>query len=156
MSENPELWEIATRFRNWVTAELGHIATTERQGLRGDYLFRIDEVPRFVVMVEPHGAWSGEITRQPQLAVHLSDDCPIRYTDATLKSLIDSGAARTTIATDSNTLLRLLTGSMRASSSFVSGRVKINGDLAAFMRLVSHLKRQGVGPLKGIVETVSR
>lgn len=148
MSEtSSELWEIATRFRNWVTTELTRLGNDERQTLRGDYLFHVDSEPRFVVMVEAHGAWSGEIVTTPKLEVRLTDDCPIRYTEDTLKSLIEAGAARTSVSTDSTTLLRLLTGTMRASASFVTGRVKIDGDLAAFMRLVSHLKRQGVGPL---------
>lgn len=144
--ENAEddLWAIADAFRSWVTDEIGKLAAHEREHLRGDYLFVVDDEPRFVVVVEKPGAWSGKIERGTTFRAQI--DGPVSYTDESLRALIE-GAARSTVVTDAVTLKRLLLGTLRASVSFVSGRVKIQGDLAAFMRLVSSLKRQGVRPI---------
>lgn len=155
MNQTPEneLWEIAEAFRLWVTRELNAIENTERESLRGDYLFVVDAKPRFVVVVELDGAWSGKISvcdGVPEIQI----EGPIQYNAATLSALL-GGAARSTITTDSVTLNRLLKGTLRATVSFVSGRVKIAGDLAAFMRLVANLKRQGVGPVRGAGTSLS-
>lgn len=149
-----ELREIAEKFRTWVTDELTQLSQEERENLRGDYLFRVDGEPRFVVVVEPFGAWSGSLdVVSGRAQVSLNAGCPIQYNETTLAALLD-GAARSTVLTDSVTLERLLQGTLRASVSFVSGRVKILGDLAAFMRLVSCLKRKGVRPLGETPETL--
>lgn len=147
LEQEGNLWEIANAFRSWVTAELNELEDIQREALRGDYLFVIDDSPRFVVLVEGQGAWSAalELGDSVRPVFHLPPPQPL--SEAALSALVFGEAWRARVKTDSVTLRRLLTGSLRASVSFVSGRVKIDGDLASFMRLVSHLKRKGIGPV---------
>lgn len=127
-----ELWKIAEEFRMWVLQEMKSIDVSERELLRGDYLFVIDEEPKFVVSIGLENCLSEEFSNQ-KVSVQRFE--------------VLSAEARTQIDTDSVTLYMLLKGTLRPSKAFVSGRVKIKGDLGAFMRLVSHLRQRGVSVL---------
>jgi len=122
---------LTSTFKNWVTDELNAVDPVQRQDLKGIYLFLIDKEPRFVVYLHEYQASSLQIP-----------------TDITLEKLknVLSEDYRVRIRTDSKTLERLLLGTLRAKLAFLTGRVKIDGDLLAFIRLISLLKKRGVKP----------
>lgn len=141
------LWQIADEFRNWVTREMDAAESRDRFPLRGDYLFVVNGSPHFLVLVEERGCTSGRIhfeSQRPKLALDEPLDRPM--SEDHLQALLNGGA-RATIATDDTTLKRLLLGSLKARNAFLTGKVKIEGDLPGFMRLVSLLKTRGVRPL---------
>ncbi|MES2614230.1 MAG: SCP2 sterol-binding domain-containing protein [Bdellovibrionota bacterium] len=141
-----ELWEIANGFRFWVCSELRLLSKQERTTLRGDYLFIVDENPRFIVMVDEQGAWSVSLLHTPDLAFEVDADCPFHITVEEIRNCI-LHTARTTITTDSSTLQKLLLGKLKAKVAFLTSKVELNGDLAAFLKMVTLLKRSGVKPL---------
>lgn len=137
---------IAQRFRQWVCSELAAVSQQERQALRGDYLFVIDGRPRFVVCVDDNWSGSAEIDAATariapdgSLANHLGSE--------DVRQLVDSKSCRTTVATSTRILERLLMGTMRARHAYMGGHVSIEGDLPGFLRLVALLKARGVAPL---------
>lgn len=72
---------------------------------------------------------------------------PLRL-DASALQVISEGQVRVCVQTDSQTLRRLLQGTLRAKVAYLGGLVKISGDLPCFMRLVAVLKGRGVGPVR--------
>lgn len=139
---------MAEEFRAWVVRDLASLQREDRLGFRGDYLFVIDGKPSFLVVVSPDSVSSGRLELWDGTG-HLSLDlgAPLELSEAELKSLLSDGAVRVRVATDSNTLRRLLVGSLKARVAYLNGLVKISGDLPCFMRLVGLLKGKGVGPL---------
>lgn len=144
-----ELWQVADEFRAWVIADLQALPLADRESFRGDYLFIIDGQPAFLVMVNAQTVASARLSAQ-SLAVltELSSDmgtlCVLNQDD--VRSVLD-GQVRVRVSTDSHTLRRLLRGRLKAKVAYLNGLVKIQGDLPCFMRLVSVLKRRGVGPV---------
>ncbi len=145
-ASSDNLWNIADKFRELVCTELRNLDNFERIALKGDYLFKIDSFPRFIVMVDEDAAWSismkTNLTEDEQ-SFCIDYDCPWVVTDEQISNVID-GSSRATILTDSVTLYKLLTGNLRAHKAFVTGKVTIAGDLAAFLKMVSLLKKGGV------------
>ena len=144
------VWQIAHEFRTWVCRELNTLGARDRAPLRGDYLFYIGGIPRFLVVVEDAGCYSAAIelgTQGP--ALRFEENCPVVFEPQMLLALL-SGGARTQISTDEWTLKKLLLGTLKARSAFLAGKVQIEGDLPGFMRLVSLLKGRGVRPLATI------
>ncbi len=140
------LWNIADKFRELVCIELRQLDNFARVSLKGDYLFKIDSLPRFIVMVDEDAAWSISIKTNLNEEKHsfcMDYDCPWIVTDEQILNVIE-GSARATIATDSVTLYKLLTGNLRAHKAFITSKVTIAGDLAAFLKMVSLLKQGGV------------
>lgn len=155
---------LAERFRFQVTRELARLEASERSPLRGDYLFVIDDTPRFVVVLRKD-VHSGAFVKPPddpfcaqepfaplEGAVHChcqGGDCPEHHKhhestgDVVLLSEVEL-SARARVFTDSATLARLLSGTMRAKAAFLAGKVRIEGDLPGFLRLIGHLKARGV------------
>lgn len=115
--------------------------------MRGDYLFTVDREPRFIVMVDEKGAWSAALYRceNETFNYEVDDGCPW-VTNITQVMNVINGSSRSTILTDSNTLYKLLLGTLKARIAFVTGKVTITGDLSAFLKMVSLLKRNGVRP----------
>jgi putative sterol carrier protein len=141
-----DLWKIANNFRFWVCSELRNLAADERKFLRGDYLFIIDAQPCFIVMVDDASAWSVALFyNQDRLDYVVDLDCPIPITLENIQNCI-AYSARTTITTDSSTLQKLLLGKLKAKIAFLTSKVELNGDLAAFLKMVTILKRKGVRP----------
>lgn len=147
LSDEKQLWKIADSFRLLVCAELRKLESHERYALRGDYLFKIDGNPRFIVIVEESGSWSICISKGlnnlPKFEI--DQECNLVISPTQINNIID-GSVRSTILTDSNTLYKLLTGTLKAHVAFVTSKVIINGDLSAFLKMVSLLKRSGVTP----------
>lgn len=143
-----ELMLVAEEFRAWVVRDLASLENEDRLGFRGDYLFVIDGKPSFLVVVSPDSVSSGRLELWDGSG-HLSLDlgAPLELSEAELKTLLSDGAVRVRVATDSNTLRRLLVGSLKARVAYLNGLVKISGDLPCFMRLVGLLKGKGVGPM---------
>ena len=144
------LWQIADAFRMWVCRELNALGARDRRPVRGDYLFHIGGIPRFLVVVEEQGCYSGTIhlglgSEHQRPAIQFEAGCPVVFEPHTLEALL-SGGARTVISTDEWTLKKLLLGTLNARSAFLAGKVQIEGDLPGFMRLVSMLKGRGVKP----------
>lgn len=139
------LWEIANSFRFWVCSELRNLHPQERIPLRGDYLFIIDSTPRFIVMVDGVGAWSVAILNEHPLAWEVEPGCPLLVSSESVQNCIVC-SARTIITTDSVTLQKLLLGTLKAKIAFLTSKVLLAGDLAAFLKMVSILKRNGVRP----------
>ncbi|MGY3804365.1 SCP2 sterol-binding domain-containing protein [Pigmentibacter ruber] len=143
---SPKLWEIANTFRDLVCCELRNLEPYERTSLKGDYLFKIDSLPRFIVMVDEEASWSVSIEKNRSSSEYkFTSDlaCPWLITDENLLNVIE-GSSRTTILTDSVTLYKILTGTLKAHKAFITGKVTIAGDLAAFLKMVSLLKKGGV------------
>ncbi|WGL59652.1 SCP2 sterol-binding domain-containing protein [Pigmentibacter sp. JX0631] len=141
-----KLWEIADIFRDLVCNELRNLEPYERISLKGDYLFKIDSLPRFIVMVDEEASWSVSIelsNRNTEFKFVTDFGCPWNVTDENLMNVIE-GSSRTTILTDSVTLYKILTGNLKAHKAFITGKVTIAGDLAAFLKMVSLLKKGGV------------
>ena len=147
LNEEQKLWKIADSFRILVCSELRKLASHERISLRGDYLFKIDGDPRFIVMVDENGSWSVCLSKKSDnsLKYEIDSGCIWPVSKNQVINVID-GSARSTILTDSNTLYKLLIGTLRAHIAFVTGKVTIHGDLSAFLKMVSLLKRSGVKP----------
>jgi hypothetical protein len=139
-----DLWKTADLFRNWVCRELHQLPQAQRLSLRGDYLFVIDHEPRFIVLVDEQGAWSVVLHGENQFSVDAL--CPIEVTQDLIEGCI-AHASRTCVTTDSQTLKLILFGKMKAKLAFLKGKVKLSGDLAAFLKMVSLLKQSGVRPL---------
>jgi hypothetical protein len=144
-----ELMKVAEDFRAWVVRDLISLTSDERQGFRGDYLFLIDGKPSFLVVVTPDSVSSGRLESWRGAGnLQLDLGHPIELTEAELCNLMsNNGAVRVCVETDSNTLRRLLLGSLKARVAYLNGLVKISGDLPCFMRLVGLLKGKGVGPV---------
>ena len=142
-----EIWEIANTFRQWVCSELSTLSVEERLSLRGDTVFIIDSEPRFIVLIDDSGAWSVSLFYNPTLTFQVDTNCPLPVNAEFIQNCI-SYSARTTVTTDSKTLKLILLGTLKAKLAFLTGRVKLSGDLAAFLKMVSILKRNGVRPLK--------
>jgi hypothetical protein len=137
-----DLKTIADRFRAWVCAEIAHMPAELRGDLRGDFLFVIDGRPRFVVFIDHDGPSSAYVTD----AGALMDDAygsPL-LRPAELEALLSGQAARAVVATDPETLRRLLLGKLKARVAYLSGAVTVQGDLPCFLRLVTLLKQRGV------------
>jgi hypothetical protein len=147
LTEEEKLWKIADSFRILVCKELRHLASNERLSLRGDYLFKIDGVPRFIVMVDEQGSWSVCLAKNKEgvLTYEVDLECLWPVSNNQVINVIE-GSARSTIHTDSNTLYKLLIGTLKAHIAFVTSKVTIAGDLAAFLKMVSLLKQSGVRP----------
>lgn len=149
LNEEQKLWKIAHSFRSLVCSVLRNLAPLERSSLKGDYLFMIDENPRFIVMVDEMGSWSvclqNSIMQNQFLDFAVDAGCPWTVTKNQIVQVIE-GSSRTTILTDSTTLYKLLVGTLKAHIAFVTGKVTIAGDLSAFLKMVSLLKRSGVKP----------
>lgn len=144
-----DLMKVAEDFRAWVVRDLISLTCDERQGFRGDYLFVIDGKPSFLVVVTPDSVSSGRLEDwQGSGNLQLDLGHPFELREAELNNLLNtSGAVRVRVETDSNTLRRLLLGSLKARVAYLNGLVKISGDLPCFMRLVGLLKGKGVGPV---------
>ncbi len=141
----PHLPLVAQRFRQWVCAELAAAAQQDREGLRGDYLFVIDGVPRFVVLVDHK--WSGSVDLDGDSGTVVFDEWSQgRVSPADVERVV-LGAHRVRVTTSSKILQRLLVGSIRARHAYLAGHVAIDGDLPCFLRLVALLKARGVAPL---------
>lgn len=146
-TEESRLWKIANEFRYWVCSQLRILSSQERETLRGDYLFYIDNVPKFVVMINEFGAWSATLYNSSDFFQFvLEAECPLEVTYEQINDII-KGSYRSCISTDSHTLHRLLVGTLKARIAFIKGKVTICGDLAAFLKMVSLLKRNGVKSL---------
>ena len=147
LNDKKNLWKIADSFRELVCNELRKLPSHDRLFLRGDYLFKIDNEPRFIVMVDENGSWSICLFEKTDGSFHyeIDYDCPWAVSNNQIVNVID-GSSRSTIHTDSNTLYKLLIGSLKAHIAFVTGKVTITGDLAAFLKMVSLLKQSGVKP----------
>ena len=148
--EDQSLWAIANSFRNLVCQELRKLNFYDRRILKGDYLFKIDGEPRFIVMVDDTDCWSVSVSKKSDTSFcfSLDPDCHWNISHAQLLNVIE-GSSRATILTDSKTLYKLLTGTLKAHVAFVAEKVMINGDLAAFLKMVSLLKQSGVRPKHG-------
>jgi hypothetical protein len=143
--------ELADRFRFQVTRELARLEASERDPLRGDYLFVIDGVPRFVVVLRGGMVRSGAFVlagdpQHPQAFLECAD-AQEQGTGGKGESVqladVDV-SARARVFTDATTLSRLLSGTMKAKAAFLAGKVRIEGDLPGFLRLIGHLKARGV------------
>lgn len=148
--EHPlKLWEIAHAFCDRVCVVLRSLSAQERLLLRGDYLFFIDSKPHFVVTVDVVGAWSVLITQKDNHSFHYIPEpaSPSWVLDADhLSCMIATHSARSTLFTQSQTLYKILTGTLKARLAFASGKVTIKGDFCAFLKMVSLLKQNGVRP----------
>lgn len=145
---NDGIWSIADKFRAKVLREMANVSSDERESLRGDYLFIIDGTPLFVVLVDAKTVCSGSISclENQTYEVKVEGASHLSFTSEEALALVQ-GAARATVETDNATLKKLLLGHLKARIAFLTGKVKIKGDLASFLRLVSVLKGRGVGPL---------
>ena len=151
-----KLWQVADDFRAWVVRDLSAVSVEERLGYRGDYLFIIDGKPSFLVIVSPERVSSGRIlTSNGALSVAFDIGASYELAPEVLDDLLNQGAVRVQVTTDSNTLRRLLGGTLKAKIAYLNGWVKISGDLPCFMRLVSLLKGRGVGPLQATANASS-
>lgn len=144
-----ELWKIADDFRAWVTGDLQALPELERAAFRGDYLFVIDGQPLFLVVVTPtavsSGRWESPVLGDRAQALKSDMGAPLALAEDALQSILE-GQVRVRVQTDRLTLRRLLQGTLRAKVAYLSGLVKISGDLPCFMRLVAVLKGRGVAP----------
>ena len=150
---------VAKAFRNQVTRVLGEAEPLVRQGMRGHYVFSIDGKPSFVVELASTHASSGEIPDsfssnklssgnsecQTVFALEAFDGQACSFSKPISTAGLVLGA-RVHVTTDSLTLQRLLLGTMKAKKAFLSGKVRIEGDLPIFLRLVGFLKDNGVQP----------
>jgi hypothetical protein len=144
-----ELMKVADEFRAWVVRDLMSLSSDDRRGYRGDYLFVIDGKPSFLVIVTPESVSSGRLELWDKAgSLKLDLGFPLELSEAELQNLLsDEGSVRVRVETDSNTLRRLLMGTLKARVAYLNGLVRICGDLPCFMRLVGLLKRKGVGPM---------
>ncbi|MBX9704260.1 MAG: SCP2 sterol-binding domain-containing protein [Silvanigrellaceae bacterium] len=141
-----DLWQVAKQFQKWVCDELKKIEFEEQNSLRGVYLFQIDKQAKFIVLLEGGLVNSIALFTQkesfPEAAELLSEQGSL---NAEIYSSL-FGEARAEISTDSQTLKLLLYGQMKAKIAYLTGRVKISGDLPAFLKMISLLKRRGIKP----------
>ena len=133
-------------FRAKVTHELCRMDVYLREQLRGDFLFFIDENPKFVLVLSGKNAFSGMFEGSAPVQLEMSLGNELRASDLALTLEDVLVGARAKIFTDEVTLHRLLSGTLKAKSAFLAGKVKVEGDLPGFMRLVSSLKSRGVTP----------
>lgn len=145
------LWQeclsVANRFRLWVCSELRSLDSNELLSLAGDYLFVIDNQPRFIVMVDRRGAWSISLSENSHtfpLNYEIDSNCLFDISQIQIQNIID-GSSRARILTDSNTLQKLLARTLKAHIAFITGKVSISGDLPAFLKMVSLLKKKNHG-----------
>ncbi len=131
------------RFRSQVTDELASLDAVSREQLRGDYVFVIDGVPRFLVVLGRGRALSGSLSAQADAFLLEVPEAP-PAANVWVKVADALAAARAAVHTDAATLGRLLSGTMKAKSAFLAGRVRIEGDLPGFLRLIGLLKARGV------------
>jgi hypothetical protein len=124
-----KMWQIANRFRQWVCSELRDLNPKELLLLS------------FVVMVDQIGAWSLSLSENSYLEYEVDSDCLFPVNSDQVHDIIN-GSSRSKILTDSITLEKLLSGSLKAHVAFITGRVTISGDLLAFLKMVSHLKKK--------------
>lgn len=144
-----DLLRIADEFRLWVTTDLQALPGAERLGFRGDYLFVIDGEPLFLVVVTPENASSLRCVQGGDwgsLPLKADMGAPVELGADALESIL-AGQVRVQVETDGQTLRRLLQGTMKAKAAYLTGRVRISGDLPCFMRLVAVLKGRGVRPV---------
>ena len=143
-----ELWKIAEEFRLLVCSRMGSFTREEQRSLSGDYLFIIDGEPHFILMVGEFGCWSVVLScaKGKLLSFEVDPHCPLTVTQDEVENCL-SCSARTKITTDSDTLKKLLLGRLKAKVAFLSGKVLFDGDLAAFLKMVSLLKKNGIQPL---------
>ncbi len=147
-----KLEALANSYRRWVCDEIAQLEPEERADLRGDYVFVIDGHPRFVVFIDAATHGSALVGLKSELIFDASLELTLSESEAS--ALLFGEASRTRVITDRNTLQRLLTGTMKARVAYLSGAVRLEGDLPVFLRLVSVLKRRGVRPrLSGVAES---
>ena len=139
-----EIFATANHFRKWVCSEISHLNVDERSPLRGDYVFVIDGMARFIVFIDAN--WSGSTLVLDSGVLLFDESVPFVLSKSEFESLAATGF-RVKISTDSETLKRLLHGTIRARVAYLTGLVSIEGDLPVFLRLVGHLKARGIRPI---------
>lgn len=151
----PSLHSISDRFCQWVLQELKKLPPETLRPLRGDFLFVVDGAPLFVLLVDPPRVGSARVSwKSAQVPQFTTMGDPMDHSPQEQASLLLQEVARVKVYTDPNTLQRLLLGTIKARVAFLSGKVKIKGDLPAFLQLVAHLKRAGVRPLGSMAVVV--
>src|SRR5690348_12190801 len=68
------LFNLCLQFNSRVCAELQNMPELAREMLKGDYLFVIDNVPLFIMLVDVQGAWS--ILLKPKQKFDSSENTP--------------------------------------------------------------------------------
>ena len=161
------LEHLAERFRTRVTSEIARLDDAAREPLRGDYLFIIDGAPRFIVVILKSGVRSAPfethalpsdgpaqgrpLASEPFFVAHLESASAgemLRPVHDVPRETLTYGelaaSARARVETDKATFARLLAGTMKAKTAFLAGKVRIDGDLPGFLRLIGMLKSRGV------------
>lgn len=155
------LFNLCLQFKTRVCTELHQMPQVSRTALKGDYLFVIDGLPLFIMLVDDYGAWSVFLKPKKNIDLSLFEngkelsidsydievdaECPFPIEISHVSKIIDN-SARCQIKTDGNTLKRLLLGNLRAKVAFITQRVKISGDFPAFLKIISYLKTKGLKP----------
>jgi hypothetical protein len=143
------LESMAEKFRSKVTNELQYLEPTLRSHLRGDYLFYVDAAPSFLLNISSQNCWSAQFLET------LKGWC-VALPNQSLSIEELHPHARVLVHTDSATLGRLLAGTMKARAAFLAEKVRIEGDLPCFLRLIQLLKDLGVKPLHALPDETPR
>ena len=120
MKIDDDFLDIIENFKNLVTQSL--LENNSFPHYKGIYLFYIDKIPKFIVHIQSETVFTENITN----------------TNAQIHAL---PTARATIHTDSLTLKKLLMNQIRARIAFLTGKVKIKGDIFAFIKMVTDIKK---------------
>ncbi len=154
------LLNLCLQFKTRVCDEMLAMPQFARDSIKGDYLFIIDGLPLFILLVDEQGAWSVFLNKKPteknfqpafdtllidQFDVEIDAKCPFAIHTNQINDIIEN-SARCQIKTDGNTLKRLLLGTIKAKVAFITQRVKITGDFPAFLKIISYLKTKGLKP----------
>lgn len=154
------LFNLCLQFKTRVCTEMRTMPQISRDTLKGDYLFIIDNLPIFILLVDDNGAWSVLLKPKQKSSniddkndfnsldlydVEIDSECPFPISHTQVFNIIET-SSRCQIKTDGNTLKRLLLGTIRARVAFITQRVKISGDFPAFLKIISYLKTKGLKP----------
>lgn len=153
------LFNLCLQFKTRVCSELHQMPQMSRASLKGDYLFVIDGLPLFIMLVDDYGAWSvllkpknlgSDFIHNKEISlesfdIEVDSECPFPIEMSQVSRILEN-SARCQIKTDGNTLKRLLLGTLRAKVAFITQRVKISGDFPAFLKIISYLKTKGLKP----------
>ena len=120
------LGSLAITFCSWVVSELAFVSSVALTSLRGDYLFVIDDSPLFVLFVSSETVNSARISFNSDGSSDFDFSKEALHLSAQDKLQLVNGQARVVVYTDSVTLERLLTGSLKARMAFLAGKVKIS------------------------------
>ena len=137
--EKQSLWENIIYLKDLVYEELSSLDEDFKSHIQGDFLFVIDDRPSFLLTLRDNDIFISYYNEDQEVENHYSDNN--QFDDYTDISNYVPSHARCLICLSSETFKGILSQSIKPKIAFLQSKIKLIGDLRAFLTLVSYLKK---------------